>query len=237
VVNGGAVNLARRPFANTRPLRRVATVLWVLGCAIAVVVVILYWRALFGIEGRRTEIAAVDRSIAEEQRRLAAAEAALAALDLRRQNVEAAFLEARIRERTFPWSALFEDLAEVLPRKVRLISLAPKASELLPDSNVSRSRRPGSAVSFGRVQLQMTGAAASDEALTELLDRIFASRSFSQPTMPTERRDNDGTIGFALGVSYMPPGRQAAGGPAPRSEPPSVIEGDGGQATSTEGTP
>ena len=236
-MNGGAVNLAGRPFANTRPLRRVATALWVVGAVGAVVVAILYWRALFGIEGRRTEIAAVDRAIAEERRRLAAGEAALAALDLRRQNVEAAYLEARIRERTFPWSALFEDLSEVLPRKVRLASLSPKASASLRDSNVARSRRPGSAVSLGSVQLQMTGAAANDEALTELLDRLFASRHFSHPTLPTERRDTDGTIGFALGVSYLPPGREAARGPAPRTEPATVVEGNGGPATATEGTP
>jgi Tfp pilus assembly protein PilN len=237
-VNGGAVNLARRPFANTRPLRRVATALWLVGGALAAVVAVLYWRALFGIEGRRTEIAAVDRAIAEERRRLAAGEAALAGLDLRRQNVEAAYLEARIRERTFPWSALFEDLAEVLPRKVRIASLSPKAGGPLSDPDAARSRRPGSAVSFGRVHLQLTGAAANDEALIELIDRLFASRRFANPTMPTERRDNDGTIGFALGVSYLPPSREAGGGPAPKkSAPATVVEDDGGTAAATEGTP
>ena len=124
-----AVNLASRPFANTRPLRRVAVLLWIVGAALAAVAGALYWRSFFGIEGGREKIAAVDRSLAAEQRRLAAAEQALAGMDLRQQNVEASYLEARLRERTFPWSALFEHLAQVLPRHVRLSSLAPQSGD------------------------------------------------------------------------------------------------------------
>lgn len=229
----GAVNLARRPFANTRPLRRVAMALWVIGAVLAVAAAILYWRSLFGIEGRRAEIAAVERSIADEQRRLDASEAALARLDLRRQNVEAAFLAARIRERTFPWSALFVHLAEVLPRQVRLVSLSPQAAER-GDSQRSRSRHPGSAASAGRVQLSMTGAAASDEALTELLDRLFASQRFSHPTLPTERRE-PGYISFALAVSYLPPGPASRRAAAPSPPSPSLVEAGRGPAAPPAG--
>jgi Tfp pilus assembly protein PilN len=233
-VNGGAVNLAKRPFANTRPLRRVAMALWAIGSVLAAVVGVLYWRSIFGIEGRRAEIAAVERSIAEEQRRLDASEAALARLDLRQQNVEAAYLAARIRERTFPWSALFVHLAEVLPRRVRLASLAPQAGEPR-----ARSRSPGSATSSGLVQLQMTGAAASDEALMELLDRIFASQRFSHPTFPAERREPGGLVSFALGISYLPPGPAARRAAAPpQASAPSLVEvGRGPGAPPAGGSP
>jgi Tfp pilus assembly protein PilN len=201
-VIGAAANLASRPFANTRPLRRVALALWLAGAVLMGVAGYLYWRSLFGIEGGRAQIADVDRSIAAERRRLEAAEAALARMDLRRQNAEAAYLEARVRERAFPWSALFEHLAEVLPRKVRLVSLSPQSAD---PRATTRSRRPASVSSAGRVYLQMTGAAANDEALTDLLDRLFASRWFERPTLPAERRES-GQIGFALGVSYLPGG-------------------------------
>jgi Tfp pilus assembly protein PilN len=232
-VNGGAVNLARRPFANTRPLRRVAMALWLVGSVLAVVVAVLYWRSLFGIEGGREDIADVDRAITDEQRRLEASEAALERLDLRRQNVEAAYLAARIRERTFPWSALFVHLAEVLPRQVRLVSLSPQ-SEQRDESLRTISRHPGSAVSAGRVYLQMTGAAANDEALTQLLDRLFASQRFSHPTLPIERREPE-YISFALRVSYLPPGPSArrAGVPAPAS--PSLVEAGRGAAAPPAG--
>lgn len=204
---GAAANLASRPFANTRPLRRVALALWVVGAVLMGVAGYLYWRSLFGIEGGRAQIADVDRSIAAERRRLDAAEAALAGMDLRRQNAEATYLDARVRERAFPWSALFEHLAQVLPRKVRLVSLAPQSGD--PRAG-TRSRRPASVASAGRVYLQMTGAAANDEALTDLLDRLFANRWFERPTLPTEHRDPNGTIGFVLGVSYLPGGPRAA---------------------------
>ena len=231
-----AVNLASRPFANTRPLRRVAVLLWIVGAVLAAVAGTLYWRSFFGIEGGREKIAAVDRSLAAERRRLAAAETALAGMDLRRQNVEAAYLEARLRERTFPWSALFEHLAQVLPRKVRLVSLAPQAGDPRVDRSarrgaeaVLRNRRPASVAAGGRVYLQMAGVAANDEALTDLLDRLFASNWFANPTLPNERREN-GQLGFSLGVSYLPAGRAAAAtasarmAEAPALPPPSLVE-------------
>ena len=228
-----AVNLASRPFANTRPLRRVAVLLWIVGAVLAAVAGTLYWRSFFGIEGGREKIAAVDRSLAAERRRLAAAETALAGMDLRRQNVEAAYLEARLRERTFPWSALFEHLAQVLPRKVRLVSLSPQVGDARARSGrrgaeaLLRGRRPAPVAGGGRVHLQMAGVAANDEALTDLLDRLFASNWFANPSLPNERREN-GQLGFSLGVSYLPAGRAAAAraaeaAPAP-VPPPSLVE-------------
>jgi Tfp pilus assembly protein PilN len=226
----GDVNLARRPFANTRPLRRVGVMLWLVGAALAVVVGVLYWRSLFGIEGGQEKIAAIERSIADERRRLAAAEAALAGMDLRRQNVEASYLEARVRERTFPWSALFEHLAQVLPRRVRIVSLAPRAVDPRPLRRsvrtadlASRSRRPGSLATGDRVYLQMTGVAAADEALTDLLDRLFASPWFTGPSLPTERRDN-GQIAFSLGVTYLPAGGRRVEQRPARPVPTPIIE-------------
>ena len=220
-----AVNLASRPFANTRPLRRVAVLLWVVGAALAAVAGALYWRSFFGIEGGREKIAAVDRSLAAEQRRLAAAEQALAGMDLRRQNVEASYLEARLRERTFPWSALFEHLAQVLPRHVRLASLAPQLGDPRGPRRgaeaLLRSRRAASMAVTGRVYLQMSGVAADDEALTNLLDRLFASQWFSNPSLPNERREN-GQLAFSLGVSYLPGGRASVAvidEPPPSAEP------------------
>ena len=211
----GAVNLASRPFANTRPLRRVAVLLWLVGAVLAAIAGTLYWRSFFGIEGGREKIAAVDRDLANERRRLAEAEAELAGMDLVRQNVEAEYLQARLRERTFPWSDLFEHLAGVLPRKVRLVSLSPQAgAEVRGGSRtgvaaVLRSRRASSVASGSRVYLQMSGVAANDEALTDLLDRLFASQWFANPSLPSERRDS-GQIGFSLGVTYLPKGRAAA---------------------------
>ncbi|HEV8631890.1 MAG TPA: PilN domain-containing protein [Thermoanaerobaculia bacterium] len=227
------VNLAGRPFANTRPLRRAAAALWVLGVVLAGLAGWLYWQSLFGIEGKRAQIVEIERGIATERRRLANAESSLAGMDLRRQNTEASYLNARIGERTFPWSGLFEHLAQVLPRKVRLFSLAPQAPEQRGAGR--RSRRPGSTVSGGRVYLQMTGAAESDEALTELLDRLFKDPWFASPSLPTEHRQ-EGVIQFVLGVYYLPGGPPTAlavrppVAPAPRITEVPLPARSGGEA-------
>lgn len=212
----GLVNLAARPFANTRPLRRVAVALWALGVALLGVAGWLYWRSLFGIESKKEERAGIEHQIAEEGKRVAAAEKALAGMDLGRQNGEATYLNARISERTFPWSQLFEHLGAVLPKKVRLYSLTPKSHDerrAAPSARTATAlvRRPPRLPD--RVTLQMTGAAASDEDLTQLLDQMFHSPWFSDPALPREQQQN-GAIGFVLSVAYRPGGHApAASGP------------------------
>ena len=224
-----AVNLASRPFANTRPLRRVAVALWVLGVVLAALAGTLYWRSLFGIEGGREKIAAVDRShrrgAAPPRRRRGGARRPRPAAAERRGGLP----RRPLRERTFPWSALFEHLAQVLPRKVRLISLSPHVGSSREDRGARRraeallrSGRPAALAYGGRVYLQMAGVAADDEALTSFLDRLFASEWFANPSLPGERRQ-DGQIRFALSVTYLPAGRAgaAAAAAAARERPPS----------------
>jgi hypothetical protein len=55
----------------------------------------------------------------------------------------------------------------------------------------------------------MRGTAADDEALTDMLDRLFASPWFEHPTLPVEQREN-GQIGFELRVNYLPESPRAA---------------------------
>jgi Tfp pilus assembly protein PilN len=205
------VNLARRQFANVRPIQRLGIALWAVGGVLALVAAVLFWRSLFGIEGKEEELAQIERQIADERQRLETAEAGLRRMNLRRQNLEATYLNDRIAERTFPWSVLFEDLADVLPREVRLYSLAPQsAGGVTRRANqpaATRGRPPGQR----RVYLQMTGAAESDEALLALLDNLFASPYFDSPSLPRETLDGN-TVKFALSVFYLPD--------APRAVPP-----------------
>jgi Tfp pilus assembly protein PilN len=230
------VNLARRPFANIRPLRRVAVLLWLVGAGLFALAGVLYWRSLFGIEGGQDRIAAMDRSIEDERRRLAAADAALAAMDLRRQNVEATYLDARIRERTFPWSGLFEHIAEVLPRHVRIESLAPAVGDSRAIA-AARNRRPVSFASAGRVYLQLRGVAADDEALTTLIDHLFASPFFEHPSLPQEAHRQGGGIDFALNVVYLPSGLGKGSVKAPPAPTPRLVEAAPSPRPSPGGAP
>ena len=216
------VNLARRPFANTRHIRRLGIALWVAGALLLALDGWLYWRSLFGIESKKEERAGVDTAITAERERLAKAEEALATIDLERQNFEATFLNARIAERTFPWSALFDQLADVLPKRVRLLSLTPKPPE---EQRITLRPRPASTreePGDGRVYLLLSGVAESDDALLELLDNLFAHAAFDSPQLTSEARKPDG-ISFAVNVFYLP-GQAAAPAPAPTPTPEIVEE-------------
>ena len=226
------VNLARRRFANLRPIRRLGIALWVIGGLLAALAVSLFWRSLFGIETKKEELAAIERRIAAESLRLETAQAGLRGIDLRRQNLEASYLNDRIAERTFPWSVLFEDLAEVLPREVRLFSLSPQSTSRAPREAAERADLRGPR----RVFLQMSGAAASDEALLALLDNFFASPYFDAPSLPRETFEGD-SVRFTLSVFYLPDAPRAApraGSASPAAEveelaPADAAAGDAGE--------
>ena len=186
-------NLASKPFINLRPVNRVTAVVWTVAAVLTLVNAVLYWTAVFGLEDKREQIELVAAAKVEARERIADTEARMRELDLRQQNLEAEFLNDRIHERDFPWSRLFEDLADVLPTGVRLHSLRP-------DTFVRRSAGDRG----GRVAISVNGAARSTEDLLALLDNLFSSTSFRRPRLPGERRNSDGTIDFTLSVSYLP---------------------------------
>lgn len=236
------LNLARSPFTNTRPVVRVTVLLWSVAVAAAIVVFFLYWDPLFGLEARARELSDLERAIEAEQAAIAETRSRIEAMDLTAQNAQAAYLTEQIRERRFPWSHLFEDLGEVMPREVRFFSLSPVVGDdrdeaLTPERARNwRARADGS----GRILLNMSGGAADDEAMLRLLDNLFASPDFEEPTLPRESRAQDGSLRFDLSVHYLPepgsvpdvhvveleadpseissPRRPAGEGPVPREE-------------------
>jgi Tfp pilus assembly protein PilN len=222
------VNLARRPFANTRYIRRLGIALWIVGALLFAADGVLYWRSLFGIESKKEQRVALDRAIAEERERLAAADREIATIDLGRQNVESTYLNVRIAQRTFPWSALFDELAAVLPLRVRLFSLAPMSPGRRGRGPAQRARQGGEATPQ-RVYIQLTGVAESDEALLELLQNLFDSPAFEDPALPNELRQPQG-IQFAMNAFFLP-GRSGALPELPAAE---LVEDPAGAAAAEE---
>jgi Tfp pilus assembly protein PilN len=135
-----SLNLARRVFVNTRPVRRLALLLWGAGAVLLLADVWLFWSYFTASAEKRGRLAALETEAAEERRLIAGLETELRRFDLARQNEEVAFVNRRIAERTFGWSRLFDDLAEVLPWDVRISGLSP-----LSLAGESRSGRRASA--------------------------------------------------------------------------------------------
>ncbi len=222
----GFLNLARRPFLNTRPVTRIALLLWLLGAGLAAANVLLFWGYVRGSAGRQAQLGKLAERRAETERAIGRAEDGLKRADLERLNRQVEFLNERIAERRFGWSRLFDRLADVLPPGVRIRSLAT-VNIVPPSRNQRRIVRLAD-----RFELRIRGSAQSDEALLQLVDALFRHSAFRDPSLAKEARQGSGEIDFDLGVTYIPgdddvPAEAPAGPPAPAATPPAGADAQG----------
>jgi Tfp pilus assembly protein PilN len=207
------LNLARRQFVNTRPVVRVAAILWLLGLALLAANVTLFLGYLTNSQTSRVKLAGIERDTARERGGVADLQSLLGTLRLEQQNAAVAFLNRKIDERTFSWSLLFDRMAEVLPDQVRLLQLRPQ-NVVQKDAGALRAMGRE-----GRPQpltLTINGEAKDDEALLRFVDHLFAHPAFSEPNLQNEEREDSGLLRFNLAVQYQP-GSDASQGAAPRA--------------------
>jgi hypothetical protein len=196
------LNLARRPFVNTRPVERLAAILWVLGVVLLAANLTLFMGYLTNSQATRTKLAAREREIAQEQHANAQLQGQVGRLGLDQQNREVTFLNRKIDERTFSWSLLFDRMAEVLPDQVRLLRLTPSN---VVQREIGLGARPSPReLNPAPVVLSMHCEAKDDEALLRFVDNLFAHPAFSEPNLENEERLDSGLLRFDLTVQYQP---------------------------------
>jgi type IV pilus assembly PilN-like protein len=197
------LNLARRPFLNSRPVVRIALLLWALGLALLLANVYFFWDYLTRSADKRQQIARGKQEIERQQAVARELEGRLDGIDLLRLNEKVDFLNQKIAERTFSWSLLLDRLADVQPNDVRLNRLAPLTGERAKrDLQRARGERAGS--SPEEVFLTITGESRSDEALLRFVDNLFAHPGFRDPDLTREERGEDNLVKFELNVFYIP---------------------------------
>ena len=201
----GSLNLARRPFANARPLRRLGALLWVAGALLLALNAFSIWSYLSGSAEKRAAIArAEERRRRGEPRDRASWRASSASMDLERQNEQAAFLNRRIAERTFAWSRLFDDLAEVLPRDVRVNDLSPLGVEGRAAARGRARRAAARRAPAGRLPAahRRRGARAA-RCCSSSWTTCSRTRAFANPDLASEAREGE-DLRFELSVTYRP---------------------------------
>jgi hypothetical protein len=234
------LNLAGRPFLNSRPVVRVSLLLWALSLLLLLANVSLFWSYRQRSADKREQIARGEAEIKRQQALAADLQHQLDNFDLTAQNQQIEFLNKQIKERTFSWSQLLDRIAERLPNDVRLNRLTPltgkKAEQEFQRSSVSRRAARAAA---DRVTLSITGESRNDEALSSFVKRLFQP-PFADPNLIHEEREEDGkTLKFELSVQYRPdppPSAPAAGG-AGGSAPPRIEELPMPGTTVLPGTP
>ncbi len=227
------INLARRPFVNRRPVLRLAILLWIAGTGLIIHNIRQFTGHWSGSAQSREGFVELERRVAEERQEFNEVKQGLGKVSLQRENQHTAFLNQLIAFRTFPWSALFDDLEKVVPFNVKLHSVRPnvylKAVPKKPRRKSQRRRpRPATAsrnadreadagdspeqadspaetepLRRDEVALQLAGIAKDEDAVVELIEVLYDSPSFRSPFLPGELIQEGGTVKFSLSTVYL----------------------------------
>ena len=216
------VNLSKRPFVNRRPLVRLAILLWLAGAVLLGINISLYSDHWQGTAENRQRLSEVNEDLDQERQSLVAIDQKRSQVRLSRQNRKAAFLNTLISQRAFPWSALFDRLEEVTPYEVRLVAIQPVvriAGEDDSESVTNRRRRQKPEDPIDAVELQLTGWAKNEEALSAFVDTLYADPLFGPPVLRGESFERE--VRFSLATVFYLRDEEEA----PAEESPELAEG------------
>lgn len=185
-------NLASKPFLNTRPVWLLVAAAGTLAVALSAVNLNLWLASNRGLEEqieRQRTLAAEQAGLVTELRRDIETldRVPWRALDRQVEN-----LNLVLREHSFSWLQLLDDVERVLPREVRIIRIAPTVGK---DS----------------VELGLDGISSDRDAFLDLLDNLIFDPSFDEPRPRTERlpeQARSANFEFTVSVRYLP-GRTA----------------------------
>ncbi len=181
------INLATRPYEDAREF----WARWGLGVGLlAVMTLALLGLAVKGWReaGRdRHEIARIEAQIAERDDERAKAQAFLDLAVNRSTRDQSQFLNGLIQRKAFSWTRVFEDLEQVVPTNLHVVSLRPALNEQ------------------GQVELEMKVAGDTRAAAVDLVHRMEGSKHFQGAQLVYEAPNGEGS-GIAASVIsiYVP---------------------------------
>jgi type IV pilus assembly protein PilN len=144
----------------------------------------------------RNKIAELQSKIAERDKERADAEALLNRPENRSMRDKSQYLNELIQRKTFSWTKAFEDLEQVMPPRIHLVSIQP---ELNDDNQLA-------------IKMQVAGD-SSDRAI-ELVRRMEDSRHFRETRIETygaaSQQAGGDTVQFAINALYVPAPDQPA---------------------------
>ena len=194
------LNLASRPYRDYRPVYAVVVVMSLLTAFLMLNNIDTYYRYIHETQNTRARIAGLEAQAQQERQRAQAVQQRMAGLDLELLDAQSKFVNAKLSERAFSWSALLDELESVMADDVRLISIAPSFAEK------------------GPVQLQMQFESKSGDGLTTTINRMNNDPQFRNPFPSSETALPTGNFGFSLTADYIP----RAAGRIPLTTSPAV---------------
>jgi type IV pilus assembly protein PilN len=189
------INLATRPYEDAREF----WTRWGLGVGLLAVltVFLLGWTVKAWTEaGRdRQDIARLEAEIGERDSERAKAQAFLDLASNRSTRDQSQFLNGLIQRKAFSWTRVFEDLEQVMPQNLHVVSLRPELS----DEN--------------QMKLEMKVVGDSRSAAIDLVHRMEGSKHFRDAQLLSESEFGDaGSLVLASVIStYVPDSADRSG--------------------------
>ena len=179
------LNLATKPYRDTRPYIAVMAIGWLLVAVMALNNVDTWYRYQHDTKTTRDEIAALERQTDLERKKLQASEQRLRSVNVKLMTAQTEYVNSVLAERAFSWSELLDRLEHVLPNDVRLVSITPSFNK------------------NGLVHLNLACVGKSGNSMVTTIDRLNADGHFFQPFPGSE--DNIGIgYNFNISVEYQP---------------------------------
>src|SRR5208337_287091 len=176
------INLATHPYEDAREF----WVRWGLGVGLlAAFTLFLLGLTVndWGKAGRdRREIAQLQQQIAGRDRERAQAQAYLDLAANRSTRDQSQFLNGLIQRKSFSWTRVFEDLEQVMPPNLHVVSLRPELNDQ------------------SQMELQMKVACDSRAAAVELVHRMEGSKHFQGAQLVQENVGSDNGSNVAASV-------------------------------------
>src|SRR6202142_1086998 len=182
------INLATRPYEDAREFWG----RWGLGVGLLALLTI----GLLGMTVRgwinagrdRHSIAQIEQQIADRDKERAADQAIRGMTANRSTRDQSQFLNGLIQRKAFSWTRVFEDLEQVMPRNLHVVSLRPELNEQ------------------NQMQLEMRVAGDTRSAAVELVHRMEGSKHFQGAQLVQEGSASDtGSAVTATVIStYVP---------------------------------
>ena len=183
-------NLSTRPFYNERAVHAL------LGLIALLVLAVTVWQVqrIVSLSRHKTELNASiarDRNeVADLGRQAAAVRRGLNQQDLKVVAAEAKEANQLIAQRTFSWTALFNELESTLPPDVMLVSIHPEIKD-------------------GRTNVAMEIQGRRTEDVVDFFDRLEKTGHFHDVTWSQESITDDGLLRQTMNAVYVP---EPAGG-------------------------
>ena len=186
------LNLASRPYRDYRPVYAAVVLMSLLAAFLMLNNIETYYRYVHETKNTRAKIAEVEAQAAQERQRAEMAQRRLQAFDVASLDERTRFINQKLTERAFSWSALLDELESVLSDDVRLTSVTPA---FMP----------------GGIQLSLMFESKSADGMLRTIDRMNHDPRFANPFPSNETLLPAGTYQFALTVGYRPQAAATSG--------------------------